>query len=318
LAKELGANPKTIQNALIRLEALGLVRRQSRSGTYVVPEAERQEVGRALYARLVTRSPVGPQGETDFWTSLMVYGFQREAQSRDTSMALEYSDSVEGVVAEAIAESESPACIGTCILAMPVETRHAIRLAASRANVILADWDIEEPLVPCLSFDNIGAGRLAAEHLVRLGHRRIVFIAAEPVSPSGRDRRRGAEQFLAENGLRMPVHVVPRGMVHETFEQVMSAPEPPTAIIAGSPGAAELVFELASSRGLGVPHRLSLITIVEPRSLQHRTLSIVSVDHEALGRRALGMLLDEELHAEPRRVLLPVRLVQGNTTAPPQ
>jgi len=225
---------------------------------------------------------------------------------------------VEEVVEEAVAGTGSPACVGTCILSMPVETRHAIRLAASQGNMVLADWDIEEPLVPCVAFDNLMAGRLAAEHLVKLGHRRIAFATAEPISPSGRDRLLGAEQFLRGSGMRLPSRETYRGEQHPALGRMLSAPDPPTAIISGSPREAEVFMELAASRGIAVPDRLSFLTFAEPRFSRRRHMTIIAMDHESLGRTALDMLLDEEFHANPRCVRLPVRLVQGDTTAPPR
>ena len=318
LATEFGVNPKTIENALTHLKVMGLVRRRSRSGTFAVPETERPGEGAALYVRLAVSSPVDPQGEVGFWTSLMIYGFQRAAQARAISMALEDAESVEEVVEEAIAEAGSPACVGTCILSMPVEARHAIRLAASQGNMVLADWDIEEPVVPCVTFDNLMAGRLAAEHLVKLGHRRITFATEEPVSPSKRDRLRGVEECLRGAGMRLPSQEIYRGEHHTALGRMLSAPEPPTAIITGSPGEAEVFMELAASRGVAVPNRLSLLTFAEPRLSRRRHMTIIATDHESLGRRAFDMLLDEEVHANPQCVRLPVRLVQGDTTAPPR
>lgn len=319
LAEELGVNPKTVQNALIHLEAIGLLRRRTRSGTYVVPSGERPGEGAAmLYARLAVKSPINVLGETDFWSSLIIFGFQRAAQTRGISMALEYTDSAEDVVREALAESAAPGCAGTCILAIPIETRHALRLAASPGAVVLADWDLEEPILPTLNIDNLGAGRVVAEHLVGLGHRRIAFANAEPVSPAGRARLKGVQDFLSEAGMRLTRVEIYRSDHHAAFDRVLSDSPAPTAVISGSPRAAEIFVELAAGRGVAVPADLSLAAFGEPRMFQRRPVTLAAGDHETLGRRAFEMLLDEEVRADPRRVLLPVRLIEGGTTAPPR
>lgn len=316
LAAELGTNPRTIENALMRLEVIGLVRRKARSGTYPVPAEDRPKTVTPLFTRLVLRNPLLPQGDADFWASLIIYGFQTAAQAQGISMSFEHAKSVDETVEEVVREAGSTACVGTCVLSMPVEMRHALHLAASRCNVVLADWDIEEPILPCVNFDNVGAGRLAAQHLMQLGHRRIAMLAQTPFSPSTRDRLAGAQRFLNDWGIKLRTAEYPREGFHGAFDSLMSSSEPPTAILSGHPGAAEVFVELAAARGLAVPKTLSMMTFGEPRMHQRR-ITRAATDHEGLGRKAFECLLDEELMARPRRVLVPVHLVDGQTTAAP-
>ena len=317
LAAELGTNPKTIQLALIRLEAVGMIRRVERHGTFAVPPAELPRSAGIVYARLVSKPPFTLWGDASFWSSAIVYGFHKAARERGLTIALEYSDDVDRVLDDALAEARTAGCVGTCILSLAVETKHALRLAQAQGPVVLADWEIEHPLVPCIVFDNFGAGRLVAEHLVKLGHRRIAFVNYASPSPNMRERLRGVEQFLSDVGSPLARKVFFQGHNFEDIAGLLAAPDPPTAIISGSRHVAEILIELALNGGTRIPQDLSVVTFGGGQVLGRRRITMAAMDHEALGRRALEMLLDERGAASPPRVVLPVTLADAATTAPP-
>jgi len=315
LARELGTNPKTVQVALVHLEALGLVRREQRKGTFAVPRKKHSVATGLVYARLVLRPPYTNRGRAVFWASVIIYAFQKAAQDRGVSMALEYSDDVDSVVKEAIAEARTPACVGTCLVSVPLKTRHVIRLADAGGPVVSADWRLEEPLIPWLTFDNIGAGRRAMEHLTGLGHRRIVFLRTPQTSPSQEDRERGMASYLDGLGRRLEVMTAGLSEVPEVFSTLMSRPTPPTAFVTSSVLLADMLVELAENADIDVPGDLSLMSFPGAPHHLRREITGVRMDHEALGRRAFEMLFDEELAANPAHVLLPVTLDEQDTTA---
>ncbi len=319
LAEEFKTNPRTAQNALMRLEAAGLVTRRARSGTYVVPPGERAAKGALLHVRLLVRAPYVGASDGGNWAWLLTYGFHMAAEAREVSVVTEYRTSVEPTVDEAIVESAAPNCVGACILALPVDMAAAIRLAAAPGAIVIADRELEQPLVPTVCFDDLDAGRRAAEHLVDLGHRRIAFAAPQPADSSARNRLKGARDFLAGMEMKLVREEIYPDVQHQSaLDRILSGPDRPTALIASTTHAGEIMAEIAVARGLAVPGDLSVITFADPRTINNRTLSLVAMDHEALGRAAFEALLDEALLAEPRAVLLPSRLRPGATTAPPR
>lgn len=62
-----------------------------------------------------------------------------------------------------------------------------------------SDDDADLSLVP----DNVGAGRLAAEHLLACGRRRIAHVTGERAYAAARDRAQGAQERLAQEGLEL-------------------------------------------------------------------------------------------------------------------
>lgn len=319
LAAELKTDPRTVQNALIWLTATGLVRRRANSGTYVVPPEERVSKGVLLHARILAPPPYVGATVGENWSWLIVYGFKMAAEAREIAVVTDYRDSAEKAVHDAIVECVAPNCVGVCVLALPIETSQAIRLAAARGAIVLGDCTVEQPLVPAIRFDDIDAGRLAAEHLVTLGHRRIAFAMPDiPGGTGGPDRLKGVQDYLAGAGQKLSrLEVYPQQEHPSAFDRLMSGPDRPTALIVTPPHAANILLAIAAAKGVNVPRELSLITFGDPRTLHNPALSLVAVDFDALGRRAFEALLDEELLADPRYVLLPGRLLPRATTAPP-
>jgi DNA-binding LacI/PurR family transcriptional regulator len=270
-----------------------------------------------MYARLVLKGPFD-YDRMNFWASLVIYGFQEGAKEYGVNMVLEFADSIDVEVERTLAESIVPNCMGTCILSMPVETKHALKLAEAAGPVVLADWELEEPIIPCVEFDNIDAGRRAAEHLVKLGHRRIAFVTQpEPLFPPMRARQEGARHFMENLGVKLTTCEAQREEPFLAIDELLRSPDRPTAVIVVHGQLADYLMGVAASRGIGVPRDLSVIAFGERRWSRLSPITLVSMDEELLGRRALEVLLDEDIWANPKRVQLPGRAIELGSTAPP-
>ena len=85
--------------------------------------------------------------------------------------------------------------------------------------------------------DDVLGGRLAAEHLLALGHRDLAVVAGEPYASTGQDRTRGFLDVCREHGVEVP----PSRVVHGGFdvaggragaEQILAGGGLPTAVFA--------------------------------------------------------------------------------------
>lgn len=83
------------------------------------------------------------------------------------------------------------------------------RFAAGGTPVILVDREAEEGLLPSVSVDDVEGGRLAAEHLLSAGRRRLAFIGGPRSVQQVADRLRGVEEAVAAHP----------GVTLEIFEQ---------------------------------------------------------------------------------------------------
>lgn len=318
LATELGTSTLTVSVATARLESLGLLRAVPRKGIFVVPPGERRTGSQCPRARLVVAALFDAEGHGSFWASAMIYGFQKAARERDVHMELEYSTDIDQLVEETIAESARDTCVGTCLLGVPVETRHVIRLSQARGPLVVADRSVEEPLVPLLNFDDLDAGQRVARHLSELGHRCIALPAGD-MGPNDRLRLKGIREYWDIVGGTV-VSVAPHNPEYdmEYLQRLVRQPLQPTALVCNSLQTARAFRKYAGAIGLRIPEDLSLAAFGDGKVNLSGEVTHAELDNVAFGRRAFEMLFDEELQTAPRAELFPVVLVKGRTTGPPR
>lgn len=186
----------------------------------------------------------------------------------------------------------------------------------------------------CVHPDDLAGGRLAANHLLALGHRRILYVGAavnEPEHYSEIDRRLGYEQEMQEAGvepwlLRLPADPTteqqalndPRVAVAREF--LANASPRPTAIIAYEFAEAMAVLHAAHQLGLRISQDLSLLMFHSHRD--HRIcipVTTISNSVRHVGQEAVRMLIEKI--ENPGLVLpsraVPMELLTGGTCSRP-
>nr|MBA3416406.1 substrate-binding domain-containing protein [Chloroflexia bacterium] len=164
-------------------------------------------------------------------------------------------------------------------------------------------------------------------HLLGLGHRRIAHIAGPADRDTGRQRRRGYEDALAEAGIAPDPRLVAAGDYSFDAGRALLAqlwPARPTAVFVGGDVMALGALRAARDLGLRVPADLSLVAFGDPDAVRYATPGVTTVDLPvvAAGRLATEMVLRRvgdgggEAEAEEVRHLEPTLLVR-ETTAPP-
>lgn len=167
--------------------------------------------------------------------------------------------------------------------------------------------------------DNVRGARLAVEHLLGLGHRRIAFLGRPPRDlASGKQREEGYRSALAAAGIPFDPALVRNAGYHEdesadAVRSLLTLPDRPTAVFAANDVTAINTMETALTLGMRVPDDLSVVgfdnvpesTVVEP------ALTTVEQPLQLMGQRAVEMLLDLLADREPaqRQLMLPTRLV---------
>ncbi|WP_053227233.1 LacI family DNA-binding transcriptional regulator [Solirubrobacter soli] len=155
---------------------------------------------------------------------------------------------------------------GLLIISLSVSDAEVAALARDELPTVLVD--AAHPKLSRVVIDNLRGGELAAEHLLARGHSRIGFVGDHPTNAYGftssEDRRRGFRGALLRAGVP-PDHrlerVGPHGRVHAEAmaEELLSLPEPPTAIFAPSDLQAIGVLKAAERMGMRVPEELAVI-----------------------------------------------------------
>lgn len=183
--------------------------------------------------------------------------------------------------------------------------------------------------------DNELGGRLAAELVADLGHRRIGGIFGPQDTTTGRERELGFRLALAERGLAVQADAVRRGPFdfatgHALLTEALTADPRPTAVFCGSDAIAIGALNAALAAGLRVPHDLTVIGFddIPMASWESFRLTTVSHDLGAMVRGATRLLLERieqesadgtplPVEAPARRVVSVPHLVERGTHAPP-
>jgi LacI family transcriptional regulator len=195
------------------------------------------------------------------------------------------------------------------------------------APVVLVDAD--HPRLPRLVIDDVAGGALATQHLLDLGHERIAFVgdtndprygfvASSRRLEGYRDALVAAGRSLDPELQRFGPHG--RQVAHRLTTELLSLPEPPTAIFAASDTQALGVLEAAGFEGIAVPDDLSVIGFDDLEVASYVGLTTVRQPLHESGRRGLERLLaviagDDSGPLEER---LELQLQVRRTTAPPR
>ncbi|GAA4630692.1 LacI family DNA-binding transcriptional regulator [Actinoallomurus vinaceus] len=187
--------------------------------------------------------------------------------------------------------------------------------------VVVGERDIEGVDI-VVDDDELGA-RLAVDHLVELGHRRIAHIEGAP-STTAHYRRAGYESAMRRHGLADRIVVEPGDFTEEggyrAARKLLARDEPPTAIFAPNDLVATGVLSAADERGLRVPADISIVGYDNTHLAAIRHIALTSVDQP---RRDMGRVAAERLCAriedpfrQPRQTLVTPHLVIRSTTGP--
>jgi DNA-binding LacI/PurR family transcriptional regulator len=199
-----------------------------------------------------------------------------------------------------------------------------VRLRASGAPCVLVD--AQHASLPSVVIDDFAGGELATRHLIELGHRRIAFIGDTPPEFRfmwSRDRTRGYFRALERAGIELRPEYVRVGtqllhVARAVALELLSLPEPPTAIFAASDTQALGVLEAARSLGVAVPGQLSVIGFDDIETATYVGLTTVRQPLFESGRRGAELLL-RALSGHPlpaHSEQLPLELVVRRTTGP--
>jgi DNA-binding LacI/PurR family transcriptional regulator len=225
---------------------------------------------------------------------------------------------------------------GLLVISLPLPPVELARLVEADVPVVLIDARGDD--VPAVITDDVRGGRLATDHLVELGHRRIAFIGEPPDNPFGFTattlRERGFCEVLDELGVE-PAGVEycehDRLVARDAAAQLLRQPDRPTAIFASSDVQATGVLLAAAEAGLRVPDDLSVIGFDDIEISMYAGITTVRQPLFESGRLGAELLLqrlaDESNRSgtatadAPRKEQLvrelPLELVVRDTTAPP-
>src|SRR2546423_4688773 len=95
---------------------------------------------------------------------------------------------------------------GIIVTGRRIDPRPPIRVGRARVPVLYAFAQVTDPHALCLIPDDAQGGRLATEHLLRAGRRRLAHVTGPRHFEAVRLRQEGMELALWEHSLDLPAH----------------------------------------------------------------------------------------------------------------
>jgi LacI family transcriptional regulator len=197
------------------------------------------------------------------------------------------------------------------------------RLAERGIRSVVVGPIRESATVASVLFDDRGGGRLAGEHLLSLGRRRIAFFGSSTVSQSN-DRLAGLQDAVANGPATITVVDVPHLATEDGLhaaEQIIALPaeERPDAVFAANDMVALGVLTQLLRHGIRVPEEIALVGFDDVDQAHQSVVPLTSVRQPGyeIGRAAGAALLQQladPTAAPPATTPFPAELIVREST----
>lgn len=315
LAEHFKIHRFTVRQAISELVKDGLLYRVHGKGTFVSGNSQERNSSRekniACYLRNIIR--VKKDDENFF---LEIFESIEEEIGKNGFYMLYKRMSDEKLENIVPINSLATSGIGGLILDERITDDVICKLELSDISALVINRKTGVEGIGSVSFNNKDASLKAVEHVLEMGHKKILFVYKN-IDPNHQER---AEGFIeACRKLKVPIENILlkgtyefdysgkmyRKAIKEGIEELK-----PDAVITAFDWIAVNAYTVASEMGLKIPADLSVVSIGDVAMAQNMTpaLTAVHLDTYALGREAAKMLAEENKNIHS--IEIPVTLVR--------
>lgn len=213
---------------------------------------------------------------------------------------------------------------GLIIMSLAIDDIEAKRLSANGMETVLIEY--KHKGMNSILIDDQQGGSLAAEHLIKKGHKSFAFLGdIEPPEKFSihpvRSRLTGFKQTLQDAGMTLS-KVYIRSSPYTQLESRQAAydllqlPKPPTAIFAASDFQALAVMKVVRQLNMKIPDDVAVVGFDDIDVAEHVDLTTISQHLDESGRLAAEILLSRisEGGRPLQHINLPLNLIARATS----
>ena len=218
---------------------------------------------------------------------------------------------------------------GMLLLEPTLDQGYLGELAAEDAPVVIVNSDGEGIGLDYVRTDDIAVGRMAAEHLLSLGHTELGFVTAGAHHSSARDRARGFLDALKRHEVSIGNSRIFHGSYETSFwsgyqggEQILRDHPETTAIFCCNDTMALGAIEAAQKANRRVPEQLSVMGVDDNPVGMYSTPTLTTIRQPShdVAKEATQILLDrlQKNDTKPSRIgraLEPTLVTRESTAA---
>lgn len=253
-----------------------------------------------------------------FWTTI-ARGVEDAAQSHNYSVLLCNTDESNAKQQRYLDVVISQRVDGVIIAPHDSDAENLAKLRHRNIPTVVIDRHIEGWEVDAVVGDSISGARALTQHLINLGHQRIAIISGPANTSTSMDRVAGYHIALNEAGIPLEPDLIKYGEFRSASGeqltlQLLDDGLKPTAIFAANNVIAMGVVDALEKRRLRVPQDIALVCFDDLPNTSHffPFLTVAVQPAYDMGLNAAQLLLSRlnaEVNLQPRRVVLPTRLI---------
>lgn len=309
LMSRLEVSRTTIRRALQALEADGWIRAEQGRGYRRLARYE----GLGAGSRIAVLRPQEHQGISDeLARSLQNFALQRGAQLLSLGPALNSPDDMVHALRQA-------SVWGTVITLD--DPRIHRKVAEAGLPCVAVDYPGRQSPIDCIKQDSFGGAQMAADYLLDKGHRRVSWFGPVRATAHSLERFSGAHSAFLARGLEWPKALIPEPAADllAAARELLTAPQPPSAVLALWAGYAQAIAKAALELGLKLGRDLDLVGWADDH--QYQTLfaltfastgpfPMVTWNIDELASVAISRLTmrQKEPHLKPLLIAVPCQL----------
>lgn len=235
---------------------------------------------------------------TDPWASVLIRGCIEGSERADLSLVHVLVTTDDQAAVDRFFERSVMArhLDGVILASHVLGDKLVARLQESDFPYVLVGRD-EHRTAHFVDIDNRQAARVATQHLIDHGYRRIMHLSGPPDLVTALDRLDGFRDAFRDSGLdpdiaRIECAYFEQVTAYEKMLRILREPNRPDAIFAADDAMAIGAIQAARELGLDVPGDLAIIGFddIDMNRMFRPHLSTVRQPSDALGRTAVGLL----------------------------